>query len=70
MTTPQAGFDLVVNATPLGMKASNPYPIDVTRLAPTTFVGEVVMKQQEVTPLLQIAKEKGCRYQVGMDMLH
>ena len=62
------GFDLVVNATPLGMKASDPYPIDVKRLAPSTFVGEVVMKQ-EITPLLQIAKEKGCRFQVGTDML-
>jgi shikimate dehydrogenase len=62
------GFDLVVNATPLGMKAGDPYPIDVTRLAPATFVGEVVMKQ-EITPLLQVAKDKGCRYQVGTDML-
>lgn len=62
------GFDLVVNATPLGMKPDDPYPIDVARLAYTTFVGEVVMKQ-EITPLLQAAREKGCRYQVGTDML-
>ena len=62
------GYNLVVNATPLGMKASDPYPIDVTRLASSTFVGEVVMKQ-EITPLLQVAREKGCRYQVGTDML-
>jgi shikimate dehydrogenase len=63
-----SGYDLVVNATPLGMKPGDPYPIDVTRLASSTFVGEVVMKQ-EITPLLQAAKEKGCRYQVGTDML-
>jgi shikimate dehydrogenase len=63
-----AGFDLVVNGTPLGMKPSDPLPIDVTRLAASTFVGEVVMKQ-EITPLLQAAREKGCRYQVGTDML-
>lgn len=62
------GYDLVVNATPLGMKADDPYPIDVARLAPTTFVGEVVMKQ-EITPLLQAAKDKGCSFQVGTDML-
>jgi shikimate dehydrogenase len=62
------GFDLVVNATPLGMKAGDPYPIDIARLAPSTFVGEVVMKQ-EITPLLRAAKDKGCRYQVGTDML-
>jgi shikimate dehydrogenase len=63
-----AGYDLVVNGTPLGMTASDPLPIDVARLAPSTFVGEVVMKQ-EITPLLDAARKKGCRYQVGTDML-
>jgi len=63
-----AGFDLVVNATPLGMNPDDPLPLDVTRLAPTTFVGEVVMKQ-EVTPLLRAAREKGCRTQIGTEML-
>lgn len=63
------GYDLVVNGTPLGMKASDPLPIDVARLSPETFVGEVVMKQ-EMTPLLQAAQQKGCRYQVGTDMLY
>jgi len=63
-----AGYDLVVNATPLGMKPGDPLPFDVTRLAPTTFVGEVVMKQ-EITPMLKLAIERGCKYQVGTDML-
>ena len=63
-----AGYDLVVNGTPLGMKATDPLPVDVTRLAPSTFVGEVVMKQ-EITPLLRAAKDRGCRFQVGTDML-
>jgi shikimate dehydrogenase len=63
-----AGYDLVVNATPLGMEAGDPLPFDVARLAPTTFVGEVVMKQ-EMTPLLEAARARGCRYQVGTDML-
>ena len=67
-STDPTGYDLVVNATPLGMKAGDPYPIDVTKLASSTFVGEVVMKQ-EITPLLQVAKDKGCRYQIGTDML-
>ena len=62
------GYDIVVNATPLGMKEGDPLPIDVDRIAPTTFVGEVVMKE-EFTPLLRKAKEKGCRVQVGTDML-
>lgn len=63
-----SGYDLVVNATPLGMTAGDPLPFDVTRLAPETFVGEVVMKS-EMTPLLQAAQAKGCRFQVGTDML-
>jgi shikimate dehydrogenase len=63
-----AGYDLVVNATPLGMRPGDPLPFDVTRLAPSTFVGEVVMKQ-EITPTLQAARDRGCRYQVGTDML-
>ncbi len=66
-TTDPAGYDLVVNATSLG-KAGDPLPVDVTRLAPTTFVGEVVMKQ-EITPLLQAAQKIGCRFQIGTDML-
>ncbi|MCC6868918.1 MAG: shikimate dehydrogenase [Burkholderiales bacterium] len=63
-----AGYDLLVNATPLGMKATDPVPFDVTRIAASTFVGEVVMKQ-EFTPLLAAARERGCRYQIGTDML-
>ena len=63
-----AGYDLVVNATPLGMKASDPMPVDVTRLSPKTFVGEVVMKE-EITPFLHAARNRGCGFQVGTDML-
>lgn len=62
-----AGYDLVVNGTPLGLPG-DPLPMDVTGMDSKTFVGEVVMKQ-EITPLLQIAKDRGCRYQIGTDML-
>ena len=67
-STDPAGYDLVVNCTPLGMKPDDPLPFDVSRLSPSTFVGEVVMKT-EITPLLQAAKDLGCRFQVGTDML-
>lgn len=63
-----AGFDIVVNASPLGMNPTDPLPMDVARIAPETFVGEVVMKS-EMTPFLAAAAAKGCRYQVGTDML-
>jgi shikimate dehydrogenase len=63
-----AAFDIVVNATPLGMKAGDPLPMEVARIAPSTLVGEVVMKE-EITPFLAAARERGCEVQVGTDML-
>lgn len=62
------GFDVVVNATPLGMKEGDALPMDVRRIAPATFVGEVVMKQ-EMTPFLVAVRDRGCAFQVGTDML-
>jgi shikimate dehydrogenase len=63
-----AGFHVVVNATPLGMNAGDPLPIDISRLDATTFVGEVVMKT-EMTAFLLAARARGCPVQVGADML-
>ena len=63
-----AGFDLVVNATPMGMNEGDPLPLDVSRLSPETFVGEVVMRH-ETTAFLAAAQARGCRTQVGSDML-
>jgi shikimate dehydrogenase len=63
-----AGYDLVVNATPLGMRPGDPLPFDAERLAPQTFVGEVVLSSGP-TPLLRAARARGCRCQIGTDML-
>jgi shikimate dehydrogenase len=63
-----AGFDLVVNATPMGMNVGDPMPMDVSRIDSNTFVGEVVMKT-EMTAFLAAAVERGCRVQIGTDML-
>ena len=62
-------YDVVVNATPLGMNDDDPLPVDVDRIKPSTFVGEVVMKQT-ITPFLQAAQDKGCPIQIGTDMLY
>jgi shikimate dehydrogenase len=62
------GHDIVVNATPMGMEPGDPLPLDVDRLEPSMFVGEVVMRQT-MTAFLQAAQARGCRYQVGTDML-
>ncbi|MBA3777196.1 MAG: ThiF family adenylyltransferase, partial [Betaproteobacteria bacterium] len=67
-TNDPAGHDLVVNATPMGMNERDPLPLDVSRISPSTFVGEVVMKQ-EMTAFLRAVQARGCTVQVGSDML-
>lgn len=61
--------DLVVNATPLGMHEDDPLPLDISRLRPGTMVGDVVL-HADLTPLLRHAQARGCRVQVGADMLY
>ena len=63
-----AGFDIVVNATPLGMATGDPMPVDVSRIAPSAFVGEVVLTQEE-TAFVRAARALGCKTLVGVDML-
>jgi len=63
-----SGFDVVVNATPLGMNPGEPLPVDVDRIRSDAFVGEVVMARK-ITPFLRAALDRGCPIQVGSDML-
>ena len=63
-----AGFDLVVNATPMGMNEDDPLPMDVARIESSAMVGEVVMRT-EMTAFLLEARARGCTVQVGSDML-
>jgi shikimate dehydrogenase len=42
--------------------------VDVARLAAPTFVGEVVMRT-DMTAFLLAAQARGCRVQIGSDML-
>ena len=60
--------DIVVNATPVGMKPGDPLPMDADRIAPGSFVGDVVLAQEE-TPFLAAARARGCRTQAGIDMV-
>jgi shikimate dehydrogenase len=62
-----SGFDLVINATPMGMKPADPLPIDAGRLSPSTFVGDVVTVP-EVPPLIEVARAKGCATMTGRGM--
>ncbi len=63
-----AGFELLVNATPLGMDPGDPLPVDVSQLKPQMLVAEIVMKH-DITPLLQAARAIGCRTVQGREML-
>jgi shikimate dehydrogenase len=62
-----AGCDLVVNATPLGMAAGDPLPVDMARLAPGAVTADLVTKPA-VTPFLTAARERGAQIITGADM--
>lgn len=61
------GYDLVINATPAGMRAGDPLPIAAEGLAPSTFVADVITMPEE-TPLLAAARARGCPTATGVDM--
>ncbi|MGE3290899.1 MAG: shikimate dehydrogenase [Geminicoccaceae bacterium] len=63
-----AGMDMAVNATPIGMKAEDPLPLDVSRLTPEMTVVDIIMEPAE-TALLRVAREIGCPVQPGRPMM-
>jgi shikimate dehydrogenase len=63
-----SGMDLAINATPVGMHAGDPLPLDVSKLAPSTTVVDIIMEPAE-TALLRAAKARGCRVQPGRPMM-
>ncbi|MDR7375458.1 shikimate dehydrogenase [Rhodoferax ferrireducens] len=60
-------FEVVINATSLGMKPSDPLPLDPDRLKPGTIVVDIV-NSVEPTPLYRAASERGCRIQNNRPM--
>ncbi|KVF68439.1 shikimate dehydrogenase [Burkholderia sp. FL-7-2-10-S1-D7] len=60
-------FDVIVNASPMGMRADDPPPVDVSRVPATTFVGDVVTKPP-LTPFIEAARARGCRTVTGTQM--
>jgi shikimate dehydrogenase len=62
-----AGYDLMFNATPLGMEAGDPPPIDPSLLNASMFVGDVIAGHGE-TPFLKAARDQGCKT-VGGDQM-
>ena len=63
-----AGYDMVINATPLGMKDKDPLPLDPNTLGTNALVAEVIM-QPDITPLLKAAEHRGCTIHKGVHMV-
>ncbi|MBL7084149.1 MAG: shikimate dehydrogenase [Candidatus Aminicenantes bacterium] len=63
-----ATFDIVINATSLGLNGQGPLPVEVSRVSGTALVAEVVMVPK-LTPLLQAAQTRGLGIVRGREML-
>ncbi|WP_416189471.1 shikimate dehydrogenase family protein [Neisseria sp. CCUG17229] len=66
-TTDPSGFDIVVNATPMGMREGDPLPFDGDKLTADMFVGDVVTTPA-LTAWIAHAQQVGCQTSTGMDM--
>ena len=63
-----AGCDIVINATPVGLRADDPLPIDPAAFAPGTLVCDIIMKPP-TTALLHAAIARGLPVHRGAAML-
>ena len=62
------GYDLLINATPLGLKDDDPLPFDPSTAGRTAFLGDVIA-EPERTRLRAAAAQRGLKNIGGMDML-
>lgn len=63
-----AHYDLVLNATSLGMKPDDALPFDPETLTPDQIIAEIIMVPEE-TAIMAAARAKGCRVHPGRPML-
>jgi shikimate dehydrogenase len=61
------GQEVVINATPLGMKPDDPIPVDVNGLEPGSTVVDII-NSPDPTALCRAARARGCRTQSGRPM--
>jgi shikimate dehydrogenase len=61
------GCDIIVNATPVGMRVDDLPPVLTERLTPAMTVGDVITVP-EVTKVLAAARAIGCPTATGVDM--
>lgn len=60
-------FDMIVNASPVGMYGNDAMPGEIGSLNRDTIVGDVVVSERP-TPLIQHASAQGCLSVTGRDM--
>ncbi|MFM0505626.1 shikimate dehydrogenase family protein [Paraburkholderia caffeinilytica] len=68
MPAAQAAHDFIVNATPCGMRANDPLPIDLTGAHPDAVVADLIMKPAQ-TRLLEDARARGLATHLGRYLL-
>lgn len=61
-------FDIVVNATPLGMEEDDPFPFEIGDLAPEATLVDLVYGT-EPTALTSVARERGLAVVDGLEVL-
>ena len=67
-TNDATGFDIVVNATPAGMRADDTQPFRLATLQAGQRLADIITVP-EMTPLLQAAASLGCPYSTGNRMV-
>lgn len=63
------GFDIVANATPLGMRAGDPMPVQVDKLIAEQFAACPITRP-EISPFIAAARAKGCATMAGAGMFN
>jgi len=62
-----SGYEVVINASPMGMRPDDPLPIAVDKLDARQFAG-CVITAPSVSPWLQAARDRGCNSMTGENM--
>lgn len=63
-----SGRSVLINATPVGLKPSEAFPVDLSEISPEMLVADIAALSRE-TELLERARARGCATSDGKDML-
>jgi shikimate dehydrogenase len=61
-------YDVIINATPVGVKSNGRLPVRIDALGPSVLVADIAALDRH-TELLQTARARGCMTSDGNDML-